>query len=238
MSIPLKVASIEEVDEKARKFVTEKDGEFFLDNDQLMAGQKAERNISDGLRKELAPFKALGMSAEALQALVDLGKPADELARMMADAAKPAAAVPDVTKSTEFLELKKQFESLQEFKQKYEAAEAENLKNKRNDYVRKAARGLPDNVDKDLLVNFLEESGMFDRFALNDGKDGLSPVGDKLPGDYLLDLANRYRFQKSSTPGIAKPGTATIPKNGGDTYAAAKESGNIDAMIAAAPILE
>lgn len=238
MPIPLKVASIEEVDEKARKFVTEKDGEFFLDNDQLLAGQKAERTISDGLRKELAPFKALGMSAESLQALVDLGKPADELARMMADAAKPPAAVPDVTKSTEFLELKKQFESLQEFKQKYEAAEAENLKNKRNDFVRKAARGLPDNVDKDLLVNFLEESGMFDRFALNDGKDGLSPVGDKLPGDYLLDLANRYRFQKASTPGIAKPGTTTIQQNGSAAFAAAKESGDIDAMINSAPIIE
>ena len=237
MSIPLKVASIEEVDEKARKFVTEKDGEFFLDNDALMAGQKAERTISDGLRKELAPFKALGMSADALQALVDLGKPADELARMMADAAKPPAE-PDVTKSTAFLEMKKELDAIRGFKEKFEAAEAENLKNKRNDYVRKAARALPDNVDKDLLMNFLEESGMFDRFAMNKEQSGLDPVGDKLPGDYLLDLANRYRFQKSSTAGIAKPGTATIPKNGGETFAAAKESGNIDAMIAAAPILE
>ncbi len=237
MPIPLKVASIEEVDEKARKFVTEKDGEFFLDNDQLLAGQKAERTISDGLRKELAPFKALGMSAEALQALVDLGKPADELARMMADAAKPPAE-PDVTKSTAFLEMKKELDAIRGFKEKFEAAEAENLKNKRNDYVRKAARALPDNVDKDLLMNFLEESGMFDRFAMNKEQSGLDPVGDKLPGDYLLDLANRYRFQKASTPGIAKPGTTTIQQNGSAAFAAAKESGDIDAMINAAPIIE
>lgn len=237
MPIPLKVASIEEVDEKARKFVTEKDGEFFLDNDQLLAGQKAERTISDGLRKELAPFKALGMSAESLQALVDLGKPADELARMMADAAKPPAE-PDVTKSTAFLEMKKELDAIRGFKEKFEAAEAENLKNKRNDYVRKAARALPDNVDKDLLMNFLEESGMFDRFAMNKEQSGLDPVGDKLPGDYLLDLANRYRFQKASTPGIAKPGTTTIQQNGSAAFAAAKESGDIDAMINAAPIIE
>ena len=77
-----------------------------------------------------------------------------------------------------------------------------------------------------------------DKFSLNETGDGLNPIGGKLPGDYLADLAKTYKFIKTSTPGKATPGNAIMASNGNNAFAAAKQAGDIDAMINAAPKIQ
>ena len=118
-------------------------------------------------------------------------------------------------------------------KTKYEKAEAENLRNKRNDLVRAGVRALPDEYDKELFGAFVEE--IMDKFSLNETGDGLNPIGGKLPGDYLADLAKTYKFIKTSTPGKATPGNATMASTGNNAFAAAKQAGDVQGMLANAP---
>lgn len=235
MAIPLKVESLEAIPEIMREFVSEVDGGFEFADDKAFQALKNEREISKTTKAALSPFKALNMSADQLAAFVQLGKTPDEIAQLIAKANQPVKK-PDVTNSTEYLELKKQVDSLLEMKTKYEKAEAENLKNKRNDLVRAGVRALSDEYDKELFGGFVEE--IMDKFTLNETGDGLNPIDGKLPGDYLADLAKTYKFVKTSTPGNANPGNATMAGTGSTAFAAAKQSGDIDAMINAAPKIQ
>ena len=235
MAIPLKVESLESVPEIMREFVTEVDGGFEFADDKAFQALKNEREISKNTKAALSPYKALNVPAEQLAAYVQLGKTPEEIAQLIAKANQPAKK-PDVTNSTEYLELKKQVDSLLEMKTKYEKAEAENLRNKRNDLVRAGVRALPDEYDKELFGGFVEE--IMDKFSLNEAGDGLNPIGGKLPGDYLADLAKTYKFVKTSTPGNANPGNASMASTGSSAFAAAKQAGDIDAMINAAPKIQ
>ena len=232
MAIPLKVESLESVPEIMREFVTEVDGGFEFSDDKAFQALKNEREISKNAKAALSPYKALNVPAEQLAAYVQLGKTPEEIAQLIAKANQPAAK-PDVTNSTEYLELKKQVDSLLEMKTKYEKAEAENLRNKRNDLVRASVRALPDEYDKELFGGFVEE--IIDKFSLNETGDGLNPIGGKLPGDYLVDLAKTYKFIKTSTPGKATPGNATMASTGNNAFAAAKQAGDVQGMLANAP---
>ena len=91
MSIALTVSSINEVDTYLQKYVTESDGKFLFDNEAFKKGLIAEREISAGLKTELAAFKALGMSADQLKAFAALGKTPAELAEAIAKSANPPA---------------------------------------------------------------------------------------------------------------------------------------------------
>ena len=235
MAIPLKVESLESVPEIMREFVTEVDGGFEFADDKAFQALKNEREISKNTKAALSPYKALNVPAEQLAAYVQLGKTPEEIAQLIAKANQPVKK-PDVTNSTEYLELKKQVDSLLEMKTKYEKAEAENLRNKRNDLVRAGVRALPDEYDKELFGGFVEE--IMDKFSLNEAGDGLNPIGGKLPGDYLADLAKTYKFMKTSTPGNANPGNASMASAGSTAFAAAKQAGDIDAMINAAPKIQ
>lgn len=232
MAIPLKVESLESVPEIMREFVTEVDGGFEFADDKAFQALKNEREISKNAKAALSPYKALNVPAEQLAAYVQLGKTPEEIAQLIAKANQPAAK-PDVTNSTEYLEMKKQVDSLLEMKTKYEKAEAENLRNKRNDLVRASVRALPDEYDKELFGGFVEE--IIDKFSLNETGDGLNPIGGKLPGDYLVDLAKTYKFIKTSTPGKATPGNATMASTGNNAFAAAKQAGDVQGMLANAP---
>lgn len=232
MAIPLNVQSMDAIPEIMREFVTEVDGNYEFADDKAFQALKNEREISKTAKAALSPFKALNVPAEQLAAYLQLGKTPDELALLIAKANQPIKKT-DITNSTEYLEMKKQVESLLEMKNEYEAAKAENLKNKRNDLVRAGVRALPDEYDKELFGGFVEE--IMDKFSLNETGDGLNPIDGKLPGDYLADLAHTYKFIKTSTPGSAQPGNATMASTGSTAFAAAKQAGNIDAMINAAP---
>ena len=232
MAIQISVKSIEEVPEEMREFVTEQDGVFSYDNDRAFKALKDEREISKTAKSALAPFKALIMTPEQLAEFVNLGKTPAELSELIQKVNKPQPK-PDFTKTTEYLEQQKQINELLKFKERSEALEAETLKNKRNDLVRAAVRALPDKVDKELFGSLVEET-LFDRFSLNETKDKLNPVGDKLPEDFLLEFAEKYRCIKPSTPGKAAPGNASIGTQNTD-YETAKKNGDTMGMLAHAP---
>lgn len=237
MSIALTVSSINEVDTDLQKYVTESDGKFLFDNEAFKKGLIAEREISAGLKTELAAFKALGMSADQLKAFAALGKTPAELAEAIAKSANQPAAGGDENK-TKILELEKKLAAMSEFQKMYEAERGKVRANTKNKLVRDLVRSMADEFDKDRLEKLAEEM-LADKFELNDAGDALNAVGDKLPADYLADFANAYGFKKSSTAGDAKSGNANIGGAGKSAaFSAAKEAGDIDAVIANAPIID
>lgn len=244
MSIQVMAKTLEEIPAEMRDFVTEKDGVFSYDSERAFKALKEEREAHRTAKAELSPFKALNMTAEEIQAIqakvkgfTELGKSPAELAELIEKAGKPAPK-PDVRKSTEYLELQKQMETLLDFKKNYEAEVAKNLENRRNEFVRKAIMSQLDKVNKEGLLSLFEEMNLFQKFALNDSKDGLAPINDKLPADYIQDFAERNHFIKLSTPGKAQPGNVGIKPTGGADYAAAKEKGDIQGMLSHCPTIE
>lgn len=235
MAVEIKVQKLEEVPEEMREFVTEQDGVFSYDSERAFKALKEERAISRSAKSELAAFKNLNVSPETISAYVKLGK-VEEITDLLEKAKNPnPQPVPDVTKSAEYLTLRKELDGYKQMKEEFEAAKAENLKNKRNSLVRSIIGKLPDEVDKELLTRFAEN--IMDKFALNDAQDGLSPVGDKLAEDYLLGLAKDFHLMKNSTPGDAKPGNATMSK-GSSAYETAKANGDIGGMIVNAKVIK
>lgn len=235
MAITVNVKSMEEVPDYMREFVTENDGVFSYDSDRAFAALKAERDISKTAKSELAPFKALNISPDQIKAFQDIGKTPSELAELIAKANAPAPKV-NVKNSTEYLELEQRFKKLEEMQTEWEATKAENLKNKRNGLVRKLISELPEEYDKELFAGFVESS-MLDRFSLNDTQDGLSPVDNQLPAEFLKSFADKYHFKKESTPGKAVPGNAPISQTGA-AFAAAKSKGDVMEMLKNAPRME
>lgn len=239
MAVQIEVKSLEEVPEIMREFVTEQEGTFQFDPDKAFKALKEEREISKTAKAAYAPFKALGMTAEEITGKLkewsDIGKTPSEIAELIAKSAEPVPK-PDFTKTTEYLKMQKELAEAKKFRESYEAEKALNLKNRRNDFVRKIIRELPDKVDKEGLSSLVEDTKLFESFTLNETNDGLNPINDKLPGDYLLEFAEKHHQIKTSTPGIAAPGNTTITKaNFGDGYAAAKAKGDIQGMLANAP---
>jgi len=220
MAIQVTAKSLDEIPEVMREFVTENDGVFSYDEEKAFAALKTERENAKNARNALAPFR-------------DLGRTPAELAELIAKAARPAPA-PDVRQSTEYLELKKELETLSGFKKKWEEAEARNRENKRNDLVRAAVRALPDDYDKELFAG-LVESALLGKFSLNETGDGLNPVDGMLPGEFLKKYADTYHFKKPSKAGNAAPGNADLKPSGNAAYEAAKKAGDINGMFANLP---
>lgn len=235
MAIQVNVKNLDEVPDYMREFVTENDGVFNYDSDRAFAALKAERDISKTAKSELAPFKALNIAPDAIKAFMDLGKTAPELAEIIAKANAPVPK-PNVKTTTEYLELEQRFKNLEAMQAEWEATKAENLKNKRNGLVRKLISEMPDEYDKELFGSFVESS-LLDKFALDDTKEALSPVEDKLPAEFLKTFADKYHFKKASTPGNAAPGNAPISATG-TAFTAAQAKGDISGMIANAPEIE
>lgn len=239
MAIQIAVKSSEEIPEVMREFVTENDGVYSYDEDKAFKALKAERENSKAARNELSAFKALNLTPEQITAKLkefdELGKSPAEIAEIIAEAGKPR---PDFKKSTEYLEQQKLIKELQKMKDDYCAEIAKNQKNTRNDLVRKAVRNLPDKYDKERVLNTIEEFGLFDRFKLNDSKDGLAPVDDKLPADFLEYFAEKNGYIKTSVAGKAAPGNADLSKGGNGSFEAAKKEGNIRGMLDNCPEID
>lgn len=233
MAIQVTAKSLDEIPEVMREFVTENDGVFSYDAEKAFAALKTERENAKNARNALAPFKALNLSPEQIKAFADLGRTPAELAELIAKAASPAPKT-DVRQSTEYLELKKELETLSGFKKKWEEAEARNRENKRNDLVRAAVRALPDEYDKELFAG-LVESALLGKFSLNESGDGLNPVDGMLPDEFLKKYADTYHFKKPSKAGNAAPGNADLKKSGNAAYEAAKKAGDINGMFANLP---
>ena len=234
IAIQVNVGGINDVPEIMREFVTENNGVFSFDDEKAFQALKNERESAKNARNELSPRKALGLTTEQVKAYQGLGKTPEELAELMAKAAVPAPK-PNVKNSTEYLELKQELDAMKDFKQKWEAAEAENLKNKRNGLVRKLIGDFSDEYDKDLFSGFVESSGLMERFSLNDTKDGLNPVENQLPAEFLKTFADKYHFKKASVPGNAPDENTPMNTGANAAFETAKKNGDVGGLINNAP---
>lgn len=239
MAITIAVKNGEEIPEVMKEFVTEADGVYTYDEERAFKALKAERENAKSARNELSAFKALNLTPEQITAKLSefdkLGKSPAEIAEIIAEAGKQK---PDFKKSTEYLEQQKQIKELLKLKDDYYAELAKNQVNTRNDFVRKAVRSLPDKFDKEKLLNTIEEFQLFERFKLNDSKDGLAPVDDRLPSDFLENFAEKNGYVKTSVPGKAAPGNADLSRGGNGSFEAAKKEGNIRGMLDNCPEID
>ena len=81
----------------------------------------------------------------------------------------------------------------------------------------------------------IEVKGTYRNFTRNAIGD-IEDIGGLSPLDYLVAMSNALGYKKASTPGNAKPGNATISKNGGNAdYETAKKSGDVMGLIRNAP---
>ena len=76
---------------------------------------------------------------------------------------------------------------------------------------------------------------MMEKFSLNDTQDGLQPVENQLPSEFLKTFADKYHFKKSSTPGNAPAGNAPMNSGANAAFETAKKSGDVMAMLNTAP---
>ena len=254
MGVAINVKSLDEVPEIMREFVTEADGGFDYDFDKAFKALKEEREGRRADRKELASFKGLNVTPENIKAFLDLGKNPDEIAAILETAANAdpegnAAKLSEAEKARltaekEFRSLKTEFDKL---KSRIEESDRKAADADLRDKCEKIIGQLPDSIDRDkarlwllggATAEGLEVKGTYRNFtrnAIGDIEDinGLSPL------DYVTAMSNALGYKKSSTPGNAAPGNATMTGNAGNAaYAAAKENGDYTAMALNCPTID
>lgn len=254
MGVAINVKSLDEVPEIMREFVTEADGGFEYDSDKAFKALKEEREGRRTDRKELASYKGLNVTPEAIKAFLDLGKTPEEITALLAAAtADPnmsAAKFTEVEKARliaerEFKTLKSEFDKM---KARIEEADRKAADADLRDKCEKILGQLPDSIDRDKTRLWLlggsageglEVKGTYQNFKCNAIGD-IEDVGNLSPVDYVTAMANALGYKKSSTPGNASPGNATMTGNpsGSAAYAAAKQSGNYEAMALNCPTIE
>ena len=83
MGVNINIRSIEEVPEVMREFVSESDGAFVYDADKAFKALVEERNGRRADRKELAAFKAIGLSPDELAKYKAFGKTPEEISELI-----------------------------------------------------------------------------------------------------------------------------------------------------------
>ena len=235
MSLKLAVESMEAVPEEVKKFVRQtEDGGFELDNEGIMKGLKAERGVSDDLRRKLSAFTESGLDAAAIKAFAALGKTPEELAEIVKASKSATPPTSGGIDPTEYAKLKKAAEKAETLVAELTAAKAENARNKCRDLARKAVEAMPDKYDRERIAKFVE-AFVADKLSLDSTGAELAAIDGELFPDYIAKTADAMGFLKSSVSGRAAGGNATIGAGGANDYAAAQASGDIVGMIAAAP---
>lgn len=254
MGVAVSVKSLDEVPEIMREFVFESDGGFEYDADKAFKALKEEREGRRADRKELASFKGLNVTPETIKAFADLGKTPEEITAIIeaaanADPEGTAAKLSEAEKARLAAEkglrsLKTDFDKL---KARIEESDRKAADADLRDKCEKIIGQLPDNIDRDkarlwllggATAEGLEVKGTYRNFtrdALGDIEDinGLSPL------DYVTAMSNALGYKKTSTPGTAAPGNATMTASGGNAaYAAAKEKGDYAAMALNCPAVK
>jgi DNA-binding transcriptional MerR regulator len=251
MGVAINVKSLEEVPEIMREFVTEADGGFDYDFDKAFKALKEEREGRRADRKELASFKGLNVSPESIKAYLDLGKTPEEIAAVLATGSNNLDAMKftevekaRLTAEKDLKNLRSEFDKL---KARIEESDRKAADADLRDKCEKIIGQLPDSIDRDkarlwllggATAEGLEVKGTYRNFtrnAIGDIEDinGLSPL------DYVTAMSNALGYKKSSTPGNAAPGNATMTGNAGNAaYAAAKENGDYTSMALNCPTID
>ena len=137
MSLALKETSLDAIPEEVKKFVSQsEDGGLTLDNEGIMKGLKAERGVSDDLRRQLTAYRESGLSAETARAFAALGKSPDEIAAALTAKNAPAPQ-PGGIDPTEYARLKKAAEKAEALVKELNDAKAENVRSKCRELARK-----------------------------------------------------------------------------------------------------
>ena len=237
MSLALKETSLDAIPEEVKKFVTQsEDGGLTLDNEGIMKGLKAERGVSDDLRRQLTAYRESGLSAETARAFAALGKSPDEIAAALTAKNAPAPQ-PGGIDPTEYARLKKAAEKAEALVKELNDAKAENVRSKCRELARKTVAAMPDKYDRERIALFVEQF-VSDKLALDATGNDLAAVDGELFPDYLSKLADKLGMVKTSTPGAARPGNALVSGGGAGAYASAKERGDVAGMVAAAPVMQ
>lgn len=254
MGVAINVKSLDEVPEIMREFVTESDGGFDYDADKAFKALKEEREGRRADRKELASFKGLNVTPDAIKAFIELGKTPEEITALIdaaanADPEGNAAKLSEAEKARltaekDFRSLKTEFDKL---KARIEESDRKAADADLRDKCEKLIGQLPDSIDRDkarlwllggATAEGLEVKGTYRNFtrnAIGDIEDinGLSPL------DYVTAMSNALGYKKSSTPGEAKPGNSTMTGNSGNAaYAAAKDKGDYTSMALNCPTFD
>lgn len=237
MAVNVQVNSIDEIPEVMREFVTENDGVFSYDEERAFNALKNERVTSKTARAELKKFS-------------DLGKTAEELAALIANATDN----PDINKLNEAerarLTAESNYKALKKQLDELSAKYAESEKAAMSAKLRKAAEGLIDQIGEEYDKERVRQWFLGGKTA--DGTDivgayenvlkmnligELEEINGGTPLDYLTKMVKAFGFLKNSTPGNAKPGNAGLDQNGKNAaYEAAKKSGDLGAMLKNAPV--
>jgi soluble cytochrome b562 len=254
MGVAINVKSLEEVPEIMREFVTEADGGFAYDAEKAFKALKEEREGRRTDRKELASFKGLNVTPETIKAFAELGKTPEEIAALLAvsnTSATDSASRYSESEKARLLaekELKTLRGDFDKLKARIEEADRKAADADLRDKCEKILGQLPDSIDRDKTRLWLlggsageglEVKGTYQNFKCNAIGD-IEDVGNLSPVDYVTAMAKALGYKKSSTPGNAAPGNATMTGNpsGSAAYAAAKQSGNYEAMALNCPTID
>jgi hypothetical protein len=252
VGVAIKVNSLDDVPEIMREFVSEADGGFEYDADKAFKALKEEREGRRADRRELANFKGLNVTPESIKAYLDLGKQPEEIASLLsavnsdpdATAKLSLAEKARLTAEKELRNIRSEFEKL---KARIEESDRKAADADLRDKCEKIIGQLPDSIDRDktrlwllggATAEGLEVKGTYRNFtrnAIGDIEDinGLSPL------EYVTAMSNALGYKKSSTPGAAKPGNATMTGNTGSAaYDAAKKSGDYASMALNCPTID
>lgn len=250
MAITVNAKSIEEVPEIMREFVTESDGAFVYDEEKAFKALVEERNGRRADRKELSQFKAIGKTPDELLRFTAIGKTPDEISELLKLAESKNNFDPEKLTEAEKARLlaEKNYKNLEGEFNKLKAKIEESERKAADAELRALCEGLidqlPQDLDKDKARLWLlggktpegiEVKGTYRNFTRNAIGD-IEDIGGLSPLDYLVAMSNALGYKKASTPGNAKPGNATISKNGGNAdYETAKKSGDVMGLIRNAP---
>ena len=238
-------------DEMREFFSADENGVVSYDHDVALKALREERSGRRADRKELASYKGLNVSPETIQAFLDLAKSPEELAAIIDTAANSGTTAEKLTEA-EKARLTAEKE-LRGFK-----TEFEKLKARVEDADRKAAEAdlrakceglidqLPNDIDRDKArlwlmggktADGLDVKGTYHGWKQNAIGD-LEDINDVAPLDYLNAMCKALGYIKPSTPGKAAPGNATMASTGSTAFAAAKQAGDVQAMLANAPEIQ
>lgn len=235
-------------DEMKEFFSVDENGIVGYNHDVALKALREERTGRRADRKELAAYKGLNVTPDAIQAFLDLGKTPEELLAMIEAAATNGSAAEKLTEAEKArLTAEKDLRSLK--------SEFDKLKSKVEESDRKAAEadlrakceGLIDQLATDIdrdkarlwllggkTADGLDVKGTYHGWKQNAIGD-LEDINSVAPLNYLTAMCKALGYTKTSTAGKADPGNATMQTNGSAAFATAQKNGDVQGMLANAP---
>lgn len=232
MAIEIVVGGLDDVPESLKPFVTEKEGKYLLDESKV----KTESDVQNVLQAKEHEKQARIELEKAFNPYKALNKTPDELAELLKTASNPVTGKElDVTKTAEYLSLKKQFDEMDgKFKpmlEEYQKAQAEKTDRMTWEAVEKAIESLDSKYDREAVRDWAKDAKS--HFKLNAISE-LDDIDGKKAVEFIQSRAEKYKFLKDTTPSRLGVGRVNNPNAG-----RVNDSGNSVAdALANAPVID